>query len=167
MINIEENRRSEAQIRLAERLEKDREKLQEQIKKDHRKVEELKKRSKNCIGELFAEHLPDYYNFEAAELKEIIDTAMEQKATVKKIASIKKAAGWSGDADPAIGETAFDTEETDASAGEISGDLPEENDSADISADDQEMTNREESGAENSYEEGMIFHADENESGEN
>ena len=62
MINIEENRRSEAQIQLAERLEKDRERLQEQIKKDHRKVEELKRRSKNCIGELFAEHLPDYYN---------------------------------------------------------------------------------------------------------
>lgn len=94
MINIEENRRSETQIRLAEKLEKDREKLQEQIKKDHRKVEELKRRSKNCIGELFAEHLPDYYNFEAAELKAIIDIAMEQKATVKKIAEIKRAAGW-------------------------------------------------------------------------
>lgn len=150
MINIEENRRSEAQIRLAERLEKDREKLQEQIKKDHRKVEELKKRSKNCIGELFAEHLPDYYNFEAAELKEIIDTAMEQKATVKKIASIKKAAGWSEDADPSIGEIVFGIEETDASADEISTDPENENDET-----------------ESDYEDGIREYADENESGEN
>ena len=150
MINIEENRRSEAQIRLAERLEKDREKLQEQIKKDHRKVEELKKRSKNCIGELFAEHLPDYYNFEAAELKEIIDTAMEQKATVKKIASIKMAAGWSEDTDPAIGETVFGVEETDASADEISTDPENENDET-----------------ESDYEDGIREYADENESGEN
>ena len=150
MINIEENIRSEAQIRLAERLEKDREKLQEQIKKDHRKVEELKKRSKNCIGELFAEHLPDYYNFEAAELKEIIDTAMEQKATVKKIASIKKAAGWLEDVDPAIGETVFGVEETDASADEISTD-PENEDDATAS----------------DYEESIHEYADENESGEN
>lgn len=150
MINIEENRRSEAQIQLAERLEKDRERLQEQIKKDHRKVEELKRRSKNCIGELFAEHLPDYYNFEAAELKEIIDTAMEQKATVKKIASIKKAAGWTEDTDPSTGETVFGTEETDAFADEISTGPENENDAT-----------------ESDYEESLHEYADENESGEN
>ena len=44
------------------------------------------------IGDLFAEHLPDFYNFEAAELKEIIDTAMTQKATNDKITDIRNAA---------------------------------------------------------------------------
>ena len=92
MINLDENVKSEAQIRLQEKLERDRKRLQEQIKKEHKQVEELKRKSRAMIGDLFAEHLPDFYNFEAAELKEIIDTAMTQKATNDKITAIRNAA---------------------------------------------------------------------------
>ena len=45
MIKIEENQKSEAQIRLEEKLEKDRAKLQEQIRKDQKKIEELKRKA--------------------------------------------------------------------------------------------------------------------------
>ena len=92
MINLDENVKSEVQIRLQEKLERDRKRLQEQIKKEHKQVEELKRKSRAMIGDLFAEHLPDFYNFEAAELKEIIDTAMTQKATNDKITAIRNAA---------------------------------------------------------------------------
>ena len=92
MINLDENVKSEAQIRLQEKLERDRKRLQEQIKKEHKQVEELRRKSRAMIGDLFEEHLPDFYNFEAAELKEIIDTAMTQKATNDKITAIRNAA---------------------------------------------------------------------------
>ena len=91
MIILDESIKSEAQLKLAEKLERDRKKLQDQIKKDHKQILEKKRKSKNLIGDLFAEHLPDFYNFEAEELKDIIDTAMTQKATEKKIVAIKKA----------------------------------------------------------------------------
>ncbi len=61
MIKIEENQKSEAQIRLEKKLERDKEKLQEQVKKDQKKIEELKRKAKSIIGEMFAEYLPDYY----------------------------------------------------------------------------------------------------------
>ena len=92
MINLDLNKKSEAQIRLAEKLERDRIKLQEQIKKEQKKIEELQKRSKALIGDVFSRHLPDYYNFEADELTQIVDTAMEQEATKKKIEEIRQAA---------------------------------------------------------------------------
>ena len=65
MINLDENVKSEVQIRLQEKLERDRKRLQEQIKKEHK---------------------------QATELKEIIDTAMTQKATNDKITAIRNAA---------------------------------------------------------------------------
>ena len=71
MIKIEENQKSEAQIRLEKKLERDKEKLQEQVKKDQKKIEELKRKAKSIIGEMFAEYLPDYYCFEGSELKEL------------------------------------------------------------------------------------------------
>ena len=89
MIKIEENQKSEAQIRLEEKLEKDRAKLQEQIRKDQKKIEELKRKAKSIIGEMFSEYLPDYYCFEGAELKEIVDTAMTQEAVTDKITEIR------------------------------------------------------------------------------
>ena len=89
MIKIEENQKSEAQIRLEKKLERDKEKLQEQVKKDQKKIEELKRKAKSIIGEMFAEYLPDYYCFEGSELKEIVDTAMTQKAVTDKIAEIR------------------------------------------------------------------------------
>ena len=89
MIKIEENQKSEAQIRLEEKLEKDRAKLQEQIRKDQKKIEELKRKAKSIIGEMFAEYLQDYYCFEGSELKEIVDTAMTQEAVTDKIAEIR------------------------------------------------------------------------------
>ena len=90
MIKIEENQKSEAQIRLEEKLEKDRAKLQEQIRKDQKKIQELKRKAKSIIGEMFAEYLPDYYCFEGSELKEIVDTAMIQGAVTDKIAEIRR-----------------------------------------------------------------------------
>ena len=92
MINLDLNKKSEAQIRLAEKLERDRIKLQEQIKKEQKKIADLQKRSKALIGDVFSRHLPDYYNFEADELTQIVDTAMEQEATKKKIDEIRQAA---------------------------------------------------------------------------
>ncbi len=89
MIKIEENQKSEAQIRLEEKIERDKAKLQEQIRKDHRKIEELKRKAKSIIGEMFAEYLPDYYCFEGSELKGIVDTAMTQGAVTIKIAEIR------------------------------------------------------------------------------
>ncbi|MCR4849769.1 MAG: hypothetical protein K5870_00785 [Lachnospiraceae bacterium] len=98
MIKIEENQKSEAQIRLEEKLERDKAKLQEQIRKDHRKIEELKRKAKSLIGEMFAEYLPDYYCFEGSELKEIVDIAMTQETVAIKIAEIRNGsdAGDSG-----------------------------------------------------------------------
>lgn len=90
MIKIEENQKSEAQIRLEEKLEKDRAKLQEQIRKDQKKIEELKRKAKSIIGEMFAEYLSDYYCFEGSELKEIVNTAMIQGAVTDKIAEIRR-----------------------------------------------------------------------------
>lgn len=90
MIRIDENNKSEAQIRLMEKLERDKRRLQEQIRKDHRKIEELKKKARGCIGDMFAEHIPDFYCFDGDELKEIIDTAMSQKAVRDKISEIRK-----------------------------------------------------------------------------
>ena len=90
MIKIEENQKSEAQIRLEEKLERDKVRLQEQIRKDHKKIEELKRKSKSIIGEMFAEYLQDYYCFEGSELKEIVDTAMTQEAVTDKIAEIRR-----------------------------------------------------------------------------
>ncbi len=107
MIILDENVKSEAQLRLAEKLKRDRKKLQEQIKKDHRHIVDMKRKSKGLIGDLFEEHLTDFYNFEAAELKDIIDTAMTQKAAVNRIASIRKAAG--------VSEPEADEKENDAS----------------------------------------------------
>ena len=103
MIRIDENSKSEAQIRLMEKLERDKKRLQEQVKKDHRKIEELKKKARGCIGDMFAEHLPDFYCFDGEELKEIIDTAMTQKAVRDKISEIRKRAN----------EPASDTEENE------------------------------------------------------
>ena len=90
MIRIDENSKSEAQIRLMEKLERDKKRLQEQVKKDHRKIEELKKKARGCIGDMFAEHLPDFYCFDGEELKEIIDTAMTQKVVRDKISEISE-----------------------------------------------------------------------------
>ena len=90
MIRIDENNKSEAQIRLMEKLERDKKRLQEQIRKDHRKIEELKKKARGCIGDMFADHLPDFYCFDGEELKEIVDTAMSQKAVRDKISEIRK-----------------------------------------------------------------------------
>ena len=90
MIKIEENQKSEAQIRLEEKLERDKVRLQEQIRKDHKKIEELKRKAKSIIGEMFAEYLQDYYCFEGSELKEIVDTAMTQEAVTDKIAEIRR-----------------------------------------------------------------------------
>ena len=99
MIKIEENQKSEAQIRLEKKLERDKEKLQEQVKKDQKKIEELKRKAKSIIGEMFAEYLPDYYCFEGSELKEIVDTAMTQKAVTDKIAEIRSRSDTSGSAE--------------------------------------------------------------------
>lgn len=93
MINLDENKKSETMLTLERKLEKDKLRLQEQAKREHRKREELKKRSKAMIGDLFEGHLPDYYNFEAAELKAIIDTAMSQRATMARIAAIRNGSG--------------------------------------------------------------------------
>ena len=93
MIKIEENQKSEAQIRLEEKLERDRAKLQEQIRKDQKKIEELKRKAKSIIGEMFAEYLSDYYCFEGVELKEIIDAAMNQEIVLNKISEIRNRAG--------------------------------------------------------------------------
>ena len=106
MIKLDENVKSEAQLRLEEKIERDRKKLQEQIKKEQKRLADLKNKAKSYIGDLFITHLPDFYYFEAAELKEIIDTAMTQKATLEKIEAIRKTAddvGGSGiaDAEPA------------------------------------------------------------------
>ena len=90
MIKIEENQKSEAQIRLEEKLERDKVRLQEQIRKDHKKIEELKRKAKSIIGEMFAEYLQDYYCFEGSELKEIVDTATTQEAVTDKIAEIRR-----------------------------------------------------------------------------
>lgn len=92
MIIIEENQKSEAQIRLEEKLERDRAKLQEQVRKDHKKIEDLKRKAKSVIGEMFAEYLPDYYCFEGSELKEIVSTAMKQEVVSDKIAEIRNRA---------------------------------------------------------------------------
>ena len=89
MIKVEENQKSEAQIRLEKKLERDKEKLQEQVKKDQKKIEELKRKAKSIIGEMFAEYLPDYYCFEGSELKEIIDAAMNQEIVLNKISEIR------------------------------------------------------------------------------
>ena len=89
MIRIDENNKSEAQIRLMEKLERDKKRLQAQIRKDHRKIEELKKKARGCIGDMFADHLPDFYCFDGEELKEIVDTAMSQKAVRDKISEIR------------------------------------------------------------------------------
>ncbi|MCR5650797.1 MAG: hypothetical protein K6F86_06400 [Lachnospiraceae bacterium] len=89
MIKIEENQKSEAQIRLEEKLESDRAKLQEQIRKDQKKIEDLKRKAKSVIGEMFAEYLPDYYCFEGSELKEIVSTAMKQEVVSNIIAEIR------------------------------------------------------------------------------
>ena len=86
---IMQNQKSEAQIRLEEKLERDRAKLQEQIRKDQKKIEELKRKAKSIIGEMFAEYLPDYYCFEGSELKEIIDAAMNQEIVLNKISEIR------------------------------------------------------------------------------
>jgi len=99
MIKIEENQKSEAQIRLEKKLERDKEKLQEQVKKDQKKIEELKRKAKSIIGEMFAEYLPDYYCFEGSELKEIVDTAMTQEAVTDKIAEIRSRSDAGGSAE--------------------------------------------------------------------
>ena len=92
MIKIDENQKSEAQIRLEKKLERDKEKLQEQVKKDQKKIEELKRKAKSIIGEMFAEYLSDYYCFEGSELKEIIDAAMNQEIVLNKISEIRNRA---------------------------------------------------------------------------
>ena len=69
MINLDENVKSEAQIRLQEKLERDRKRLQEQIKKEHKQVEELRRKSRAMIGDLFEEHLPDFYNLRLRRLR--------------------------------------------------------------------------------------------------
>ena len=99
MIKVEENKKSEAQIRLEKKLERDKEKLQEQVKKDQKKIEELKHKAKSIIGEMFAVYLPDYYCFEGSELKEIVDTAMTQEAVTDKINEIRSRSDASGSAE--------------------------------------------------------------------
>ena len=99
MIKIEENQKSEAQIRLEKKLDRDKEKLQEQVKKDQKKIEELKRKAKSIIGEMFAVYLPDYYCFEGSELKEIVDTAMTQEAVTDKITEIRSRSDASGSAE--------------------------------------------------------------------
>lgn len=93
MIKLDESIKSEAQIRLAEKIERDRRRLQDQIKKEQKQIADMKRKTKTLIGDLFVEHLPDFYNFEASELKEIIDTAMSQKSTKDRIAMIRKNSG--------------------------------------------------------------------------
>ena len=120
MIKIEENNKSEAQLRLEEKLERDKKRLQEQIRKDHRKIEELKRKARGCIGDMLAEHLPDFYCFDGDELKEIIDTAMSQKAVRDKISEIRKRpdkADESEDNDSAAGAS----EKTDMMTGSYDG----------------------------------------------
>lgn len=105
MIKIEENKKSEAQIRLEKKLERDKEKLQEQVKKDQKKIEELKRKAKSIIGEMFAEYLQDYYCFEGSELKEIVDIAMIQKAVTDKIAEIRRRSDVSDSAEDSKNES--------------------------------------------------------------
>ena len=160
MIILDESIKSEAQLKLAEKLERDRKKLQDQIKKDHRLILEKKRKSKNLIGDLFEEHLPDFYNFEAEELKDIIDTAMTQKATEKKIAAIKKAAGVmevpeasvEGNDDHMSGGTPDTETLTDTETG-ISEDMDNNNnipDAGNISLDDSNPDNKSDNNSEDS-----------------
>lgn len=132
MIKVEENKKSEAQIRLEEKLEKDRAKLQEQIRKDQKKIEELKRKAKFIIGEMFAEYLSDYYCFEGAELKEIIDTAMNQEIVLNKISEIRNRAGTDeAEQDGKAGENETKPNDTHMIASELSDPEKDEADEAD------------------------------------
>ena len=42
---------------------------------------------------MFAEYLSDYYCFEGSELKEIVDTAMNQESVLNKISEIRNRTG--------------------------------------------------------------------------
>lgn len=136
MIRIDENNKSEAQIRLMEKLERDKKRLQEQIRKDHRKIEELKKKARGCIGDMFAEHLPDFYCFDGEELKEIIDTAMTQKVVRDKISEIRNRPDKADDSEEDANEAeASDTSDMTAASsddGEISSDTESEEYRSDI-----------------------------------
>ena len=132
MIKIEENQKSEAQIRLEEKLERDKVRLQEQIRKDHKKIEELKRKAKSIIGEMFAEYLSDYYCFEGSELKEIIDTAMNQESVLNKISAIRNRAGTDeAEQNGKAGETKAKLNDTHMAASELSDPEKDETDEAD------------------------------------
>ena len=132
MIKIEENQKSEAQIRLEEKLEKDRAKLQEQIRKDQKKIEDLKRKAKSIIGEMFAEYLPDYYCFEGSELKEIIDTAMNQESVLNKISEIRNGTGTDeAEQNGKAGEPEAKLNDTHMAAPELSDPEKDEIDEAD------------------------------------
>ena len=121
MIKIEENQKSEAQIRLEEKLERDKVRLQEQIRKDHKKIKELKRKAKSIIGEMFAEYLPDYYCFEGSELKEIIDAAMNQESVLNKISEIRNRAGTDeAEQNGKVGEPEAKPNDTHITATELS-----------------------------------------------
>ena len=131
MRKLEENLKSEAQLKLLEKLERDKKKLQEQVKKDHDRVEELKKQAKSSIGDLFIKHLPDFYNFDPDELSEIIDTAMKQKATRDKIAAIRKKAEASSEEYAGETEDDYDEESDDETDG-IYGGVEEDSEERDV-----------------------------------
>ena len=118
MIKLDENVKSEAQLRLEEKIERDRKKLQEQIKKEQKRLADLKNKSKSYIGDLFITHLPDFYYFEAVELKEIIDTAMTQEATLAKIEAIRKTADTVDGSGIADAESARSDKESEQSVNE-------------------------------------------------
>ena len=132
MIKIEENQKSEAQIRLEEKLERDKVRLQEQIRKDHKKIKELKRKAKSIIGEMFAEYLPDYYCFEGSELKEIIDAAMNQESVLNKISEIRNRAGTDeAEQNGKVGEPEAKPNDTHITATELSDSEKDEADEAD------------------------------------
>ena len=141
MIKIEENQKSEAQIRLEEKLERDRAKLQEQIRKDQKKIEDLKRKAKSVIGEMFAEYLPDYYCFEGSELKEIVSTAMKQEVVSDKIAEIRsRTDADASDTNDELqnGETASNDDSVGASElSDADGEVIEEPDDYESDSDDE------------------------------
>ena len=156
MIKIEENQKSEAQIRLEEKLERDKVRLQEQIRKDHKKIEELKRKAKSIIGEMFAEYLPDYYCFEGSELKEIIDTAMNQESVLNKISEIRnRADNDEAERNGKAGEPEAKPNDTHINATELSDPEKDEADEADEyeknSSDDEADGNNEKDADDETY----------------
>lgn len=81
---------------------------------------------------MFAEYLSDYYCFEGAELKEIIDTAMNQEIVLNKISEIRNRAGTDeAEQDGKAGENEAKPNDTHMIASELSDPEKDEADEAD------------------------------------